>query len=403
MAKTKEQERGEILAKRLTVLNEYLLSGSDLTFGEYLGSQNISLGAFLNDLPEEFRVEDIANQVLSDEESRENLTEYVEDLNILYYEQYLGYEEKMSADGDNLMDGVIEGSDTGAYYASGKTKRKEKRAEIKKAKAVKKAEKDKIKADKKSGKITGKEARDLKKKARKELRAKVGSGAGRAIGKLNKFNPAAVLIRNSFLSLMSINAAAIASAFGQVKRADGKHWKKFVRKWEIFGGDETSLKNAISNGMKKKPFPPLKKKKHSAAGGDEEIAKPDEPKNAAPVAAGSAGALVGLAGILASNPATAPAAIYVGSAGGVLAVASPILKEFAKERGADTSTIPTVPMPADVDTGTKDALDAAEDSDGADLADSIAEFFSEYKYWILGGMGILIIGGILLSVSGEKK
>lgn len=401
MAKTIEQERGEILAKRLAVLNEYLLSESDDTFGMYLKGRGITLEAFLKDLPEEFRTPEISTQMLSDEESRENLTEYVEDLNILYYEQYLGYEEKMSADGDNLMDGVIHGEDTGSYYASGKQKRKEKRAEVKKAKAVKKAEKAKIKADKKSGKITGKEARDLKRAARKTLRAKVGSGAGRAIGKLNKFNPATVIMRNSFLSLMSINAAALASAFGQVKRADGKSWKKFVRKWEVFGGDETALKNAINAGVKKKPFPPIRSKKRSAAGGDEEIAKPDEPKNAAPVAAGSAGALVGLAGILASNPATAPAAIYVGSAGGVLAVASPILKEFAKERGADTSNIPEVPMPADVDTGTKEALIETEDEGG--LADSIATFFSEYKYWILGGMGILIIGGILLSASGEKE
>ena len=182
--------------------------------------------------------------------------------------------------------------------ADNKAARKEKKAEIKQAKNEKKDAKKKIKADKKSGKISPKQARDLKKKARKDMRDKVGSGLARAAAKINKLNPSAVLTRNSFLSLLKINAAGLASAFGQMRRDGGKDWKKFLKKWSVFGGSEASLNTQIDLGTKKRPFPSFKKKKRSVDSWDsgaewinaEAVPSADElntndPKNAGATAA----------------------------------------------------------------------------------------------------------------------
>lgn len=416
MKKTIEQERGAMLAKRLQLLNDYLISESEGTFEDYVTANGVTVKMFLSELPADYQFVEVGKQTLSDEDSKEELTDYIEDLNILYFEQYLAYTEKMedteeaNADGaqsnKELMDGVSNEAVVQWDYASGKRKarkeeKKKHREEIKKAKEEKKSEKKRIRDLKKSGKISGKEARDLKKKNRKAMRDKVGSWAGRSVGKLNKFNPALVVVRNSFLSLLKINAAGIASAFRFMKKDGGTHWKKMEKKWRVLGGEPFSLDNAVDVGAHKKPFPKLKKKKRNADGEDEDL-NTEDPKNAGKAAAQSAGALGGLTAVLASNPATAPAAVYVGSAGAMLAVASPILKSFAKDKGEDTSGIPDLPAP-DLDPGTEDALkdvDTGADDEGGG---GIGDFISEYKYWLLGGLGLLTLGGILISVMGGNK
>ena len=245
MKRTIEQERGAMLAKRLQLLNDYLISESEGTFEDYVTANGVTVKMFLAELPEDYRFAEVGEQKLSDEDSKENLMDYAEDLNILYFEQYLAHEEKMEdaeemgADGaesnKELMEGVSNEAVVNWDYASGKRKarkeaKKKHKEEIKKAKAEKKAEKKRIKALKKSGKISGKEARELKKKNRKAMRDKVGSWAGRSVGKLNKFNPALVVVRNSFLSLLKINAAGIASAFRFMKKDGGAQWKKMEKK-----------------------------------------------------------------------------------------------------------------------------------------------------------------------------
>lgn len=414
MKKTIEQERGAILAKRLQLLNDYLISEAEGTFGEYIASKGVTEKMFLSELPADYRFNEVGKQTLSDEDSKEELMDYTEDLNVLYFEQYLAHEEKvedaMGADGaesnKELMGGVSNDSVVGWDYASGKKKdrkaaKKANRDKIKKAKAEKRAEKKRIKALKKSGKISGKEARELKKKNRKDMRGKVGSWAGRAVGKLNKFNPALVAVRNAFLSLLKINAAGLASAFRYMKKDGGKHWQKMEKKWRVLGGEPFALGSAIDTGAHKKPFPKLKKKKRNADG-DEEDLNTDDPKNAGKAAAQSAGALGGLTAVLASNPATAPAAVYVGSAGAVLAVASPILKAFAGEKGEDTSGIPELPA-LDLDPGTEDALKDVDKGADDEKGGGFGDFISEYKYWLLGGLGLLTLGGILISVMGGNK
>lgn len=421
MAKTIEQKRGAILALRLKELNDYLVSGSTSNFGQWLKGKGISEKTFLKDLPKEFQVPDVFKQHVSDEDEKDELEEYTEDMNILYHEQYLEYEDKlmteMEASGENLMEGVVHGSDTLSYYASGKRKkiradkkaaRKKKKEEVKAAKAVKKAKKKQIKEDVKSGKISKKEGRKQKKAARKELQEKVGSGARRAISKFNKLNPGMVGIRVPFLSLMAINAAGMASAFKHMANDGGKHWKKFVKKWEVMGGDETTLKNTIANGAKKKPFPRFKKRKKNADGSEEEMDE-NNPKNAGKAAAGAAAALIGLAGVLATNPPTAPAAAYVGAAGGVLGVASPILISFGKSKGEDTSGIQPLPLTGDVDAATREGLAMVDEEEklieeqkAEDAAEGgIMAKIVDYKYYILGGIALAAVAGFLMS--GSKK
>jgi hypothetical protein len=437
MTKTIEQERGTILSKRLEVLNEYLISESNLPFGEWLKSKNISVDGFNAELPDDHKFAEIGRMRVFDEDEKEILTDYTEDLNTLYFEQYLAHQEKkaetLNCDGcDNSCDGcshyanaveaeliggvLDDGSDTMSYYAGGKFFKKlkkkvktivknvkDKRKDVKAAKKEKKATKKKIRSDRKSGKLTRSQARAAKKSARKVMRDKVGSAAGRAIGTLNKLNPTTLLMRNSFLSLVAINAAGIASAFRFIKKSGSSHWKKMIKKWEFLGGDKSMLGDAIENGAKKKPFPNIKKRKHSAAGGDEEMTETElsDPKNAGKVAAGAGGALAGLAGLLASNPATAPAAVYVGSAGVVIGIASPILKDFAKGEGEDVSRIPDVAVPTEqLDSGTKDMLEA---TDIAYSETSMGDFFQEYKWWMLGGFALVATIGTLLAFSGGKK
>lgn len=391
--------RGNIIAKRLNVINQFLLSGTTMTFGQYLESRKISLADFLKDLPVDHQFADIDKISLDSSDDKEKITDYAEDLNALYFDQHLGHLdaiESLSADG--LDRAVVSGSDPGFFLnVSDKAKaRKEKRQEVKDAKAIKKEEKKQIKEDLMNGKITKEEAKNKIKDARKKMQDKVGSGVGREIGKLNHLNPATVIIRNAFLSLLDINAAGMASAFNHIKKANGTHWHKFVKKWEIFGGEELNLKNAINNGIKHKPFPSLKGKKHSAAGDTEEL-NADDPKNAGKAAAGAASALGGLTATLASNPATAPAAVYVGSGSAVLAVAVPILKSFAKDSGEDTTNIPDIPLPP-LNPGTKEGLDAVDAG-----TDDLGGILDKYKYWILGGLGFLLVFGFLASIGGKKE
>lgn len=437
--KTIEQERGAILAKRLELLNDYLLSESEGTFGDFINERGITEKMFISELPKDHQFIGIGNQKISDEDNKEALLDYTQDLNTLYFEQYLGHEEKMeektlscdacdgmncsgcpnSTDGDNLMDGVIEGSETGSYYASGKRKkkreekkkeRKEKKDEIKKAKQEKKEEKKRIKSDKKSGKISGKEARAQKKAARKALQAKVGSGAGRAIGKVNKFNPYAVAIRAAFISIMDVNLVNIAKAFSIAKEKGDSHWKSIVRKWEVFGGTESGLKNAIEKGKNKKPlFMELIKKIHKADGTFN--AEGDDEKNPSKIVATASAGLGSIAGALLLVPEPTPTtklmAGYVASATGVLATMSPTLNMIAKDGGIDTSNIPEPPedTTGNIDPGTSDALkdveelEKSETEEGGGIMDSI----NEYKWWIIGVIAVIAVGGILMTTLGKKK
>src|SRR3990167_3412423 len=89
--KTKEQKRGEILAKRLQVLNDFLISESDETFGEFLSKKGISVKQFLAELPEDYQFNEIGEQTLTNEEAKEDLQDYAEDLHATYIEQYLGH------------------------------------------------------------------------------------------------------------------------------------------------------------------------------------------------------------------------------------------------------------------------------------------------------------------------
>lgn len=216
---------------------------------------------------------------------------------------------------------------------------------------------------------------------------------------LNALNPVTVLMRGAFLSLLSINAAALASALRAIKNdKDQSHWNKIVAKWNILGGDTSKLKSTIDNGSNHKPFPKIKKN-GSHADGDSEELDVNDAKNASKTALGSAGALGGLAALLASNPATAGAAVWVGSAAGVLATVQPILKNFAKAKGEDASLVADLPNDPKLDADTTNALKDIEDGKNID----VPNFWDEYKGWIIGM--VALIGGISLAliVVGKKK
>lgn len=239
--------------------------------------------------------------------------------------------------------------------------------------------------------------------------AKAGKDVGHAITHpkellhgLNALNPITVLMRASFLSLVAINAAALASALRAIKN-DGNqtHWNKIVAKWNVLGGDTNKLKSTIDNGSSKKPFPPVKKS-HNADGSAEEL-DPNDAKNAGKTAAACSAALGALASVLASNPYTASAAVYVGSAAGLLATMNPIFKDFAKSKGEDTSGIGDVSVPDGqiLDSDTAKALNDIQD--GTDVNNYLPTFWDNYKWWIVGIIGLASLTTIGLIITGKKN
>lgn len=365
---TIEQKRGSMLKKRLDLINDFLFEekGTEKTFGEYISEKGINEKVFLSELPMSLKIDGISKATAESE----NLFDYANTLNLWYADQFLKH---------HIKTGIIEvekyhNADSEYHEAKGKL--------IKKIKDKIKNAKDKVKES------VSNTTNKIKDKVKR-----LG-----VIGTINKTNPALVIVRNSFLSLLDINAAGMASTFNYIKKDNGKHWAKFIKRWRIIGGDDDRLKNAIDRGAKKKPFPPLKRLFHHNDGENQEI-DTNNPKNAGKTAAATAGALTGLAGILASNPATAPAAAYVGSAGSVMAMASPIFKSFAKENGEDTSSIPDVPDTTNsIDPDTKEALKTVDE--GENNGDD--GFFSQYKWYLVGGFTVAALLGLIF-LGGKKK
>ena len=358
--KTTEQKRGKLLAMRLGTLNEFLLSGSEATFGDFIKGKNITVKMFLSELPKKYQFKEIGSQRLTDADEKENLEDYTEDLNTLYFEQYLSNLDKaeaLAADGESFEAG-------GDKKKERKAERERKKAELKKAREEKKKERKRIRDLKKSGGLSAKEARNLKKKNRKDFRGKVGSGLGRKIGKLNKFNPYIVVMRNAFTGLLLINFVNLAYNLGRVKDAGGKRWTKFVRKWEVIGGTEYNLSNNIEKARGKKPF--FAKRK-------------------------SADGVYGVSGV-------EEVVAMVAQATPFLTLSFAAIKEFKKSKGEpdvpdENPDLPTVPP---LDPGTADAL-TDDDDDGVD------GIWDKYKIPIIGAVVVAIIIGIIAATSGGSK
>ncbi len=389
--KTIEQERGKILAERLELLNKFLLSNTDKTFGEFISQYGMTAEAFNNPLPEDYRFRDIESKTL---EEKENLTEYTEELNALYFEQYLGHTEKVNA----AADGEYEEAEGEWEEAKGKRKeirkekkeaKKKKKEDIKNARKEKKDKKKQLKSDLKAGKISKEEFKKGKKDARKEMRDKVGSGAGRAIGKLNKFNPAMVAVRNAYNSLLLLNFRNQAYNLGKIKDENGNAWKKILEIWDRFGGDPIALKNNIEKARGKKIF--FEKlfggRKVSASGLESDQAVADEP-------------------IAYYNQSGAEVAAWITAGAGALAAIGGVILSFKKSKGEketpeeNISDIPVQPDDPTKEIGDTDNLDTEDDGD-EEKGDK--SFFAEYKLPIFIGASIALVITISLVINAFLK
>jgi len=377
-----EKKRGALLAKRLRLLNEFIIGkkGTDILFGEFLKSKGWNEAKFNKELPEALVIPGIVNA----RAESETLMEYTQAMNLWYADQYIRHvlKSNFSVEGAPLRCAVVMPQEQ-YYNAKGRLK-------------------DKIKEK-------FKDAKEKIKSAFNSVKDKVSSGAdkikdkiqrGKVVGQVNRFNPVVVAMRGAFLSLVNINAAGLASAISHIRRKGGTHWNKLVKKWEILGGEKGKLESAVDKGKTKKAFPRLKINRRSSDG-TEEILDENAPKNAAKAAAGAAGALVGLAGVLASNPATAPAAVYVGSAAGALAVVGPILKQFAASQGVDVSGIIDLPS-AGLDAETEASLQDADQDAALPASQTI---WDKYKIAIYIGGGIMVATGIsaIIVLASKKK
>ena len=406
---TQTQQRGAILAKRLELLNLFLLHGEGQNFGEFLQSKAFPVEDFLSELPEEYQFKDIGNRNLLDEDSVETLKEYTEELNSVYFEQYLNYidekeeeepneqveqeeeeeAEYESAEGDDWYEAkgkrkarrtekreekglppkktkAEKKTDRKATKAEKKDNRKNTKANIKTARETKKDEKKKLKAAVKRGDISKKDYRKGKKRARKDFRKKVGSGLGRAIGKLNKFNPAFVIMRNAFSSILLLNVLNKAYNLGRIKDEDPEKWKKILKIWNRFGGDAVSLKSKVDRGKGKRPI--FGKKK--SADGVEYYNQ--------------------------GGPTEGAAAAYITAASAIIASMAGVIASFKKDKGEPSVAEENPDLPAgepldpDMQKEIDDILagkDKDEDDEGSE--DGFAGFISKYKWWLIGGGGAL--------------
>ena len=372
-----DKRRGKILFKRLNLINEFLVKGqgTNVPFGAFLKRKGLHEGMFLAELPKDLQFVGISNET----PGSKRLLAYGVAMNKEYETQFLQHivnsaPAELSCDGGACGCGSASADGDGAAkvkcnlrYPPPRTgKRKDAYNACLKTEAVKIVEK-----------------RDEKKAA--------GIGAlGNIAGVYNKTNPVLVMARNSFLSILSINLANTAKAFGIVKDKKGDHWNKIVKKWVIFGGDLNALKNAISNGRGKEPaFKKLLEKFHKADGEWDSA----EGGGVGKLVAGAAGAMGTITGVLLAIPeptaATKAAAAWTGTASGTMATMVPILNSFAKQNGATDADI----TPAAGGSTGDPALDAALTSvDYEKNTPPIGQgFMDKYKFYVVGGL-VLAMG-----------
>ena len=239
--KTLEQNKGELLAKRLGYLTDYLIEarGQNIPFSKYLSGKNMSLEAFLNALPEDLRFVRIDQYPLTNQDNLDVISEYTEDLNDLYIQLFIEFDDsieilkrsaptkirkqviKSTATGPwylapllPLKDGVVSPGNDLSYYFSAQeisaaqkesmktgisvadilakkmfgehavavpkelTAKEKKKQTIEKAKKEKKETKEELQAMLKAGLITKEEYKKRLKEARKEKNAKIKAVAG---------------------------------------------------------------------------------------------------------------------------------------------------------------------------------------------------------------------------------
>ena len=307
------QKRGRILAGRLKLLNQYLMTnkGTRIPFSQFLTRKKlITVADFMQPLPADHKFSEIDKFPLSTRENFLKIREYANDLNALYTEQYIRFidSKPLSAEGEDEYYASDEDDDTGedsqfdqtfqdikkkikADFKANKITRKEKRQRMKAARKAardrRKADKDKAKDDRKttindakdtfkdekerlkalykSGKISKEEYERLLKEARGDKRDTIKGVAGglgtRILNVANKLNPQAVVVRNAYLLVVKLNVANQAKKIYLLKKYADKDpkikeaYNKVLDVFRILGGDTANLlKNADEGGEKKPPL-----------------------------------------------------------------------------------------------------------------------------------------------------
>lgn len=202
-----------------------------------------------------------------------------------------------------------------------------------------------------------KERKEIYRKALVEGKVEKGKGGRKAVHAINKFNPATLAVRGAVLSIINANVVDIAHAMSLIKDEKGTHWAEIQMKWWMWGGDKDKLDKAVDKGKNKKPlFKKLVekhlKKKHGFDGYSNAEGK--GANTAGNIVAASAALMGTAAGVLALVPeptaTTKAAAAWLGVGGGAFGSMSPILKSYAKQKGADAQRLAAIPP---VPTGEK--------------------------------------------------
>lgn len=348
--KTREQHRGQVLAKRVRIINDFVeaQAGTDIPFGAFMQARGITKDAFFSELPSELHYDDIGTETAGSED----LLAYGGALNALYHAEHVNHLLKTaghSADGVDLRSAVVSGDSYSGYYdASGKWK--------KKWKSITKKVENKVKntIEKTKGKVQG-IADKIKKQG--------------IIGTLNKANPQMLAMRGAFDALLVGNVFNLAGNLGRMKDKGGKPWEKIIKKWRIVGGDSAKFESIIQVNRNKKPI--LGKRKN--ADGNYSLTGIEE------------------------------AGAFIAQAAPFLAVVLPAINQFKKSRGEEVvpEEDPGLPYAPPLDPQTQEALNDAD----AD-PDSEESFYEMYKIpiWIGASLaGAAIVGTVIyIAVKSSK-
>ena len=387
------QVRGQIIAKRMNLLNNYLIKEADSgkSLPSFMAEKGITPSMFFQELPEEFKkIED---------GDRESVQAYADALNDLYYRQYLIFKGEgngsysaegvcgprkclhpsgtcvrcvggvlPSADGNSCDGHSVDGLPAGAgvvvegdqYYASG--------CGLPPIRPiVRDIPKNKDKWDKfRAKKATYEKCRDAKKEDKKANKPEDGKKGLHAI---NKFNPAFVTARASFMSLVALNFRNLAFNMNRIK-AKPHLLKKLKAKWYNMGGDWTKLLKVIDKAKDKKPLFGKGKGADGSLSADAGHYYPTGVEE------------TGLAG-------------WIALGSGVLAAVAPIIKALKKENNEPLGD----EVPPETSGPTPDVPDDTDDDDGAPDGES---FWNTKTIMITVGVVLLISGVAYAVVLGKK-
>ena len=414
--KTLEQKRGDILHKKLDITNEFIEDefASGMTFGDYLKSKDMDEKTFFESLPQALMVDQIFDAKANTKgflDYHDAMAKYYASLHLAFIDKQdkhlaanaarhansNGNESidndwdvktpvKMSAEGNRIEDN--EALIQMGYVNPDFTAMASGHPDVVPANLIPGNEFSAIPGD------------DFYKSADGDYYNSFGSWLKKNVAaikddakKVFTFDKKILLtpVRGAFLAMLDANLFGLATSINHVKSDKNQaHWNKVLAAWkDKFQGQDAKLTNAVNKGGGKKQLfigllDTFEKKHHSADGymNADAAAVGAIAVGATAAAGGAATAILAL-----GTPETAPATAWVGAGSAALGAITPILKDFAKSKGADPAV--THPAATAVSVGTTPSI-AKKAGSSVGLYIGIA-------------LGVVVVFGAIMAIVGGSE